>query len=160
MSFSAPKIGPDFLKHKGIRDQILGHDLVEGHYLEKIIDRAEVKKGQGVLYYHKTFPYPEKGIRDKYAVRSAQLAKRVLINEFQFFASKKLWPLHLTFLFIPWKIKIIEELLKSYLNFIELDFSVHILEDKFYSALPAEIKNACALFLKLFGISEQLANNF
>src|SRR3990167_9420779 len=158
MSFSAPKIGPDFLKHKGIRDQILGHDLVEGHYMEKIIDRAEIKKGQGVFYYHKTFPYPEKGIRDKYAVRSAQLAKRVLLNELQFLTSKKLWPFHLVFLFMPRKI--IEHWLRTYLDFIGLDFYVHILEDEFYSALPAEIKNACALFLKLIGISKELADNF
>src|SRR3990167_2256423 len=159
MTFISPTLDTNTLLNKGIRDPILEHEVTEGHLLEKIIDKIEEVPDKGVFVYHKTFPYPEKGIRDKYSVRSAQLAKRVLLTQIQFFASKRLLPLYTVFLILPWswKIKIIESWMRSYFKFIDLDYSYHIREDKYYSACPMEIRRGIERFFTLLGVDTELS---
>ena len=163
MSFTKPIFGADFYRSKDGQDRILNHELTEGHLLEKIIDEKRTKfdDNKGVLIYHKTFPYPEKGMRDPSSVNSSQLTKRALLTQLQFFTSKVLLPFHLIFLLFPWKLKIklIEAWANSFFNFTSLDFDNFIPENKYYSPLPKEIYKAIELFLSLLGFKVETANH-
>ena len=163
MSFIKPTFDAGFYRNKSGQDRILNHELVEGHLLEKIIDteKTRFEEGNGILVYHKTFPYPEKGMRDPQSVAAAQLAKRSLLSQLQFFTSKLLLPFHLIFLLFPWKlkIKVVEAWANSFFNFTSIDFDNFIPEDKYYSPLPREIYRAVELFLTLLGVNSEIAKH-
>lgn len=163
MNGSQPIFDAGFYRSKSGQNRILNHELTEGHLLEKIIDdeKTRFEEGKGVLVYHKTFPYPEKGMRDPQSVNSAQLAKRALLSQLQFFTSKVLLPFHLVFLILPWKfkIKLLEAWAQSFFNFTSIDFDNFIPEDKYYSPLPKEIYKAVELFLTLLGFNLETARH-
>ena len=132
--------------------------------LSKIVERIEYPEEGGVLVYHKTFPYPEKGHRDDYVMASCQLMKRFFIIWIQFFAYKFFIPAYIVFLPYPWKykIKIVEYWMQKILEMSTFVSNHHpyIFQDKYFTPLGRELLKGCYKFLTTIGVSSVLANKF
>lgn len=133
--------------------------------LQKVIERVEYPPEGGVLVYHTSFPYPEKGMRDDYVMKSLQIVKRAFITQIRFFASKHLIPFYILFAFFPWKFKlwIIEKWIKEFLSFsMFIDMGVYhfVLEERYYTDFGRELIKFIKTFLRELGFSEGLTKEF
>lgn len=123
------------------------------------------EEGIGILTYHVSFPYPEKGIRDNFMMISVQIVKKNLMSWINFLTYKLLFPAHLVFFLLPWKfkIKIVEKFMQEFLNsaYIIDEFAYpFIMEKIYYTPFGQELIKGGEVFLREIGISEHLSKEF
>lgn len=125
-------------------------------------DRIDYTERDGVLIWHESFPYPERGLRDSYMMISVQVVKRNLMAWINFLSSKYLLPAYLALAFLPWKFKVrlLERFLASFesFSFIVDNCCYHFtMEKKYYSPFGQELMTGIEVFLKELGIKDSLS---
>ena len=115
----------------------------------------------GFLTHHISFPYPEKGWRDDYAVAANWNVKRVLITWIRFFSYKYLLPIYpFALILYPWRIKILEKWLLEFASVAGHYLQHYYLEDRYLQPLCRELKTGTRVFIRAFGVSETAAESF
>ena len=168
-------------KHNQGRENVFDEKISQRQWLEKVIDvwrdeqgselrdadgqpklKIETPESGGYFVHHISFPYPEEGYRNDWAVRQAQLSKRIFIQLTQFANTRYLTPAYLGLLLLPrrWKARLLEYWLNAFNNIAELFLNNYCLEPRYYSAAQRELRLGCIAFLEALGVGQAVAEQF
>ena len=131
---------------------------------EKIIHHIETPKSGGYFVYHISFDYPKKGFVNEYVIQACNFTKRLTITWIRMMGSKDFIPFYFLFVLLPWKIKVIERILKEYCSaasfFLQTYQHKHYLDIQYYTELTRELKKLISIFLQELGIKKEISEEF
>lgn len=129
---------------------------------EKVTPVTKFTWDRGIFLYLEGGEYPMKGMTSPETMWALNLAKRIFIESFRFFARWYFIPSYLIITILPWKqkMKILTGIISSYCSINWKNMSPFFLKSDYMTSLGQELEWLSYSFLKNLGIADTLASQF